>query len=268
VDTSAQFREILQDTCVLIRQTGRGPRGTIRLSPEVADMLENLEVGGAGPAAAAEASAGKPLSSPPVDPSTIDSFDELERVVSICTKCPLCQTRTQTVFGTGNPHAKLVLVGEAPGQDEDIQGKPFVGRAGQLLTDIIEKGMKLKRSDVYICNVLKCRPPNNRNPLPSEVGTCEPYLIRQLELIRPRVICALGTYAAQTLLKTTEPIGRLRGKWHFYRGIPLRATFHPSYLLRKPEDKRKAWMDVIEIMKVYNGEFTPKPEGGSELFPK
>jgi len=191
----------------------------------------------------------------------------LERVVSICPKCPLAQTRTQTVFGSGNTRAKLVFVGEAPGRDEDLQGKPFVGRAGQLLTDIIEKGMKLKRADVYICNVLKCRPPENRNPLPLEVEMCEPYLIRQLELIRPRVICALGAYAAQTLLKTTEPIGRLRGRWHFYHGIPLRATYHPAYLLRSPADKRKTWMDVIEVLKVYNGELNPAPGSGPQLLP-
>jgi DNA polymerase len=265
MDASIQVREILEDACVLIRQAARVPHGTIPLSPEVAEMLENLEAARPAPAAMAADSASEPSSASP-DASLCSTIEELERVVSVCTKCPLSKTRTQTVFGTGSSHAKLVFVGEAPGHDEDVQGKPFVGRAGQLLTDIIEKAMKLKRSDVYICNVLKCRPPNNRNPLPSEVGTCEPYLIRQLELIQPRVICALGTYAAQTLLKTTEPISRLRGKWHFYHGIPLRATFHPAYLLRSPADKRKTWMDVIEIMKVYNGEFTPEPPGGSELF--
>jgi len=153
-----------------------------------------------------------------------------------------------------------VFVGEAPGRDEDQQGKPFVGKAGQLLTGIIEKGMNLRREDVYICNVLKCRPPENRNPLPDEIAHCEPFLIRQLEIIKPKVICALGTFAAQTLLKTTEPIGRLRGKWHFYHSIPLRATYHPAYLLRNPADKRKTWTDVLEALKVYNGEINPKPD--------
>jgi uracil-DNA glycosylase family 4 len=264
MDASSQIKEVLEDACALMRQSARVSHGTIQLSPEVAEMLENIEVVPPDRAAMSADLPSEPSSGSP-DVSLCGSIEELERAVSVCTKCPLSKTRTQTVFGTGNSRAKLVFVGEAPGHDEDVQGKPFVGRAGQLLTDIIEKGMKLKRSEVYICNVLKCRPPNNRNPLPDEVETCEPHLVRQLELIQPRVICALGTYAAQTLLKTRDPIGRLRGKWHFYHGIPLRATFHPAYLLRSPADKRKTWMDVIEIMKVYNGEFTPKPEGGNDL---
>ena len=192
-------------------------------------------------------------------PGEARDLDDLERIVRMCKDCQLAATRTNVVFGSGNSEARLVFVGEAPGYEEDVQGKPFVGRAGQLLTDIIEKGMKIKRSEVYICNVLKCRPPNNRAPLPAEIQHCEPFLARQVELIRPKVICALGAHAAQTLLKTMEPIGRLRGKWHFYHGIPLRATYHPAYLLRNPADKKKTWMDVIEVMKVYNGEETPAP---------
>ncbi|MBI4555961.1 MAG: uracil-DNA glycosylase [Candidatus Hydrogenedentes bacterium] len=195
------------------------------------------------------------------DADRLAALKELEKTVRACTKCELCRGRKQAVFSDGNPYAELVFVGEAPGGDEDRIGKPFVGRAGQLLTDIIEKGMKLKRRDVYICNVIKCRPPENRNPTLDEVDQCEPYLIRQLELVRPKLICALGTYAAHSLLKSTEPVGKLRGKWYFYHGIPLRVTFHPAYLLRNPADKSKTWMDVKEILKVLNGEVTPQPEG-------
>jgi uracil-DNA glycosylase family 4 len=253
------FRDVAKEACDLIRQVGRGKQDTILVSPEVADMLDRVEKKPSRPAAVRETAALGSLYCSNVDLQSISDLDALEQVVRECTNCPLAATRTQTVFGTGDPRAKLVFVGEAPGHEEDVQGKPFVGRAGQLLTDIIEKGMKLKRSDVYICNVLKCRPPSNRNPLRSEVEMCEPFLIRQLEIIQPRVICALGTCAAQTLLKSVEPIGRLRGKWHFYHGIPLRATYHTAYLLRNPADKRKTWMDVQEILKVYHGEYTPEP---------
>lgn len=180
----------------------------------------------------------------------------ISQEVAQCTKCPIHEDRTHTVFGTGNPQAKLVFVGEAPGAEEDRQGLPFVGRAGQLLTDIIVKGMKMHREDVYICNVLKCRPPNNRDPNPIEVLNCEPYLLRQLELIRPKVICALGRISAQTLLKTTASLNELRGKWHNYHGIPLRVTYHPAYLLRNPADKKKAWIDIQEVMKLLNEEIT------------
>lgn len=185
-------------------------------------------------------------------------LDLINDEVKACTKCPLHKTRTQTVFGSGNPKAQLVFVGEAPGAEEDRQGLPFVGRAGQLLTDIIVKGMKMKREDVYICNVLKCRPPNNREPNPMEVFHCEPYLLRQLEIIKPKVICALGRVAAQTLLKTTDSIEKLRGKWHNYHGIPLRVTYHPAYLLRNPADKKKAWLDIQEIIKLLKGEIEVK----------
>lgn len=180
----------------------------------------------------------------------------ISQEVAQCTKCPIHEGRTHSVFGTGNPQAELVFVGEAPGAEEDRQGLPFVGRAGQLLTDIIVKGMKMRREDVYICNVLKCRPPNNRDPNPIEVMNCEPYLLRQLEIIRPKVICALGRISAQTLLKTNASINELRGKWHNYHGIPLRVTYHPAYLLRNPADKKKAWIDIQEVMKLLNGEIT------------
>ena len=165
-----------------------------------------------------------------------------------CRRCPLHRTRRRLVFGEGNPQAELVFVGEAPGADEDVQGLPFVGRAGQLLTKIIE-AMGLKREAVYICNILKCRPPQNRNPEPDEIVSCEPFLIRQLEAIRPRVICALGTFAAQALLKSEAPISVLRGRFHSYQGIPLMPTYHPAYLLRNPGAKKQVWEDVQRVMK-------------------
>lgn len=166
-----------------------------------------------------------------------------------CQLCALGQTRTKLVFGVGNPDARLLFIGEAPGYDEDRQGEPFVGKAGQLLTKIIEAGMKMKREDVYIANCLKCRPPENRNPLPDEVATCNPILMRQIEIIRPRVICALGKFAAQTLLSTETPISRLRGRFHDWNGIQVMPTFHPAYLLRNPGDKKLVWEDVQKIMK-------------------
>ena len=174
---------------------------------------------------------------------------EVARTVAACTRCAeLARTRTQTVFGTGSAHARLVFLGEAPGADEDRQGEPFVGRAGQLLTDIIEKGMKLRRRDVYILNILKCRPPENRNPLPVEAAACREYLDRQLAILQPEFICCLGTVAAQNLLDTTTPIGRMRGKFLDYKGIKVLCTYHPAYLLRNPAAKRFVWDDVRLLM--------------------
>jgi DNA polymerase len=160
----------------------------------------------------------------------------------------LCSGRTNLVFGVGDPHADLMFVGEGPGRDEDLRGEPFVGRAGQLLTEIIEKGMKLRRQDVYIANVVKCRPPNNRNPEPGEIKQCMPFLARQVELVQPRVIVALGTFAAQTLLDVGTPISRMRGDWHAYRGVKVMPTFHPAYLLRNPSDKKLVWADIKLVM--------------------
>lgn len=165
-----------------------------------------------------------------------------------CNLCSLGKTRKNLVFGVGNPYAKLVFVGEAPGADEDEQGLPFVGRAGQLLTKIIE-AMGLKRNEVYICNILKCRPPQNRNPLPNEIAVCEPYLKQQLKILSPQIICALGTFAAKALLKTEVPISILRGRFHSYEGIKLMPTYHPAYLLRNPSAKKTVWEDVQLIMK-------------------
>ena len=169
--------------------------------------------------------------------------------VSGCTRCAeLARCRTQTVFGVGDPHAELCFVGEAPGADEDAQGEPFVGAAGQLLTRIIA-AMGLERGQVYICNVLKCRPPGNRTPSPDEVANCRGFLDRQLDIIRPKFICALGAVAAKTLLDSALSIGRLRGRLHNYRGIPVICTYHPAYLLRTPEAKKDVWEDIQMLMK-------------------
>jgi len=166
-----------------------------------------------------------------------------------CTRCPLHRTRRNIVFGEGSTGAKLVFVGEAPGEEEDNQGRPFVGRAGQLLTKIIG-AMGLAREDVYICNILKCRPPGNRNPKEEEITTCEPFLVKQLEAINPGIICALGTFAAKTLLRTEAPISSIRGKFHDYHGRKLMPTYHPAYLLRNPDAKKLVWEDVQKIMKI------------------
>ena len=178
------------------------------------------------------------------------SLDDLRAAIGDCQRCKLAPHRTNLVFGVGNLSARLVFVGEGPGADEDARGEPFVGRAGQLLTEIITKGMRLRREDVYIANVIKCRPPGNRNPEPDEVAACEPFLLRQLELIGPEVVVALGKFAAQTLLRSKTPITQLRGRWFDYRGIRLMPTFHPAYLLRNPADKRLVWQDIQQVMQV------------------
>jgi DNA polymerase len=181
--------------------------------------------------------------------ATTTSLEELRAHIGDCRRCKLAPHRTNLVFGVGNPRARLVFVGEAPGRDEDAQGEPFVGRAGQLLTEIITKGMKLRREDVYIANVIKCRPPENRNPEPDEVASCEPFLLRQLGLIAPEVVVALGKFAAQTLLRSKTPITQLRGRWYDYHGVKLMPTFHPAYLLRNPGDKRLVWEDIQQVMR-------------------
>jgi len=178
------------------------------------------------------------------------TLDEVRADLGDCQRCKLAPGRRNLVFGVGNPHARLVFVGEGPGADEDAKGEPFVGRAGQLLTEIITKGMHLRREDVYICNVIKCRPPGNRNPEPDEVAACEPFLVRQLQAIAPEVIVALGKFAAQTLLRSKTPITQLRGRWFDYQGIMLMPTFHPAYLLRNPGDKRLVWEDIQKVMRI------------------
>lgn len=180
-------------------------------------------------------------------------LNELRAAIGDCHRCKLWSGRTHLVFGVGNPHAEIMFVGEGPGREEDLQGEPFVGRAGQLLTDIITKGMGLKREEVYIANVVKCRPPENRNPEPDEVESCVPFLLKQIELVRPRILVALGKFAAQTLLRSKEPITRLRGVWHDYHGVKLMPTLHPAYLLRNPGDKKLVWEDIKKVLKEFRG---------------
>jgi DNA polymerase len=176
-----------------------------------------------------------------------ETLEEIRAELESCRRCPLCQGRRNIVFGVGNPHARLVFVGEAPGREEDERGEPFVGEAGRLL-DRILFAMGLSREEVYICNVEKCRPPGNRDPRPEEIAACEPYLRRQLAAIRPRVIVTLGKFAAQTLLRDETPISRLRGHWKEYQGVALMPTFHPAYLLRNPAGKREVWEDMKAVL--------------------
>ncbi len=182
-----------------------------------------------------------------------DSLSALDSSISKCMKCSLGATRKNFVFGVGNPNAKLVLIGEAPGADEDEKGEPFVGRAGQLLNKILA-AVQLKREDVYICNILKCRPPNNRDPLPQEAESCEPYLKKQLDIIRPKLILCLGRIAGQTLLKTNTTLTELRKNVYEYQGVRVLVTFHPAALLRNPNWKRPAWEDIQKMKKMYDEE--------------
>lgn len=193
-----------------------------------------------------------PAAFPLADEAGRETLDDIRRDLGECQRCLLGKTRRTLVFGVGNPRARLVLVGEAPGRDEDLQGEPFVGEAGQLLTRIITR-MGLTRQDVYICNVLKCRPPGNRNPEPQEIEQCGSFLLRQIRAIGPEVIVALGTFAAQTLLGTKAPISKLRGHFHDYHGIRLMPTFHPSFLLHNRNDTEKfwtVWEDMVQVLKL------------------
>jgi uracil-DNA glycosylase family 4 len=192
--------------------------------------------------------AGPDAQNPVVAISGEETLDTVFTDLGDCQRCGLGASRTKLVYGVGNPNARLVLVGEAPGREEDLQGEPFVGEAGQLLDRILQ-AMGLQRGDVYICNVLKCRPPNNRDPQPEEVATCEAFLARQIAAIRPQVIIGLGRLAVHSLLKTKAPIGKLRGEWQSYQGIPLMPTYHPAYLLRNPEGKRDVWEDMKEVLR-------------------
>jgi DNA polymerase len=207
----------------------------------------------AAPAPDVESAAAPSLSPPAaaVQQDDVAAMDwaALEAAVRRCTRCGLHETRTQTVFGVGDRHAQWMFVGEAPGAEEDAKGEPFVGRAGQLL-NLMLQAIGLRREEVFICNVLKCRPPNNRDPRPEEVERCEPYLVRQIELVRPRLIVALGRHAAHSLLKTDLPLNRLRGQRLSYHGTPLVVTYHPAYLLRNPADKRKAWEDLKRARRI------------------
>jgi DNA polymerase len=231
-------------------------------SPPTADKpASNPSLLASSRAGQAALSSGK-VSPPPAAPfpliKTSSFFEQLERVandslpairedIGECTRCRLHKTRRHIVFADGNPNADLVFVGEGPGADEDATGIPFVGRAGKLLTQMIE-AMGLQRKDVYICNVVKCRPPENRQPQPDEVATCSPFLVRQLEVVNPKVIVCLGATAAQTLLETTTGISKFRGQWMDFRGKKLLATYHPAYLLRNPPAKSEVWKDLQKVM--------------------
>ena len=213
------------------------------------------EVSIAPPAAAAAA---MPATAMPATPAGAgDALRAIRADLGECTRCKLHGGRTHIVFGVGDPAAQLMFVGEGPGADEDQQGEPFVGRAGQLLTKMIE-AMGFARSDVYIANVVKCRPPGNRDPEPDEIESCEPFLKAQIAAIRPRVIVALGRFAVQTLLHDATPISRLRGKWREYEGVKLMPTFHPAYLLRSPAEKKPAWEDLQQVMKEFGKSPSPR----------
>lgn len=206
----------------------------------------------AAPAVRPAAPSAAPVPAAPVDLGAVSGLDwqPLREAVAGCTACALAQSRTQTVFGVGHPQAHWMIVGEAPGEQEDLRGEPFVGAAGQLL-DAMLRALALSRAAdgdpaqrVYIANTLKCRPPRNRNPAPDELQRCEPFLVRQIELVKPRIILAMGRFAVQALLRSSEPIGKLRGRVHRYQGVPLVVTYHPAYLLRNLPDKARAWDDL------------------------
>ena len=220
---AAELRELIQQARAhLRRQQGRGVERIHVTWPERRGMLPGRSL----------------------------TLSQVREELGECTRCKLHRGRKNIVFGVGDPKAWLVFVGEAPGADEDDQGEPFVGRAGQLLTRIIE-AMKLTRDQVYICNIIKCRPPGNRNPEPDEIASCEPFLIGQLQAIKPKLICALGNFATQILLRTKEPISKLRGRFHSYQGIPVLPTFHPAYLLRNPYEKKTVWEDMKLLQREY-----------------
>ncbi len=220
--------------------------------------LEELQESGVDglPLVSANGAPAEPMSAarqvvPAIGEENRESLDGIRTELGDCHRCQLGERRTNLVFGVGNPRARLVFVGEAPGRDEDLQGEPFVGEAGQLLNRIITR-MGLNREDVYICNVLKCRPPGNRNPEPAEIEQCGPFMLRQVKSIAPEAIVALGTFAAQTLLGTKAPISKLRGHFHDYHGIPLMPTFHPSFLLHNKKDTSKfwdVWDDMVKVLK-------------------
>jgi DNA polymerase len=246
-------------------QFGSAPRAMAAATPARASapalgLAPKTSVSGSQPAGgAAQKSAQAAASVLPViaGPSLFEAADRIENDtlehiradIGDCTRCKLHKGRTNIVFGVGSMKAELVFVGEGPGHDEDLKGEPFVGRAGKLLTQMIE-AMGLRRQDVYICNVVKCRPPENRLPEKDEITTCSPFLYRQIDVIRPKVICCLGSCASQTLLQTTQGISRFRGEWFDFRGSKLIATYHPAYLLRNPNAKGEVWKDLQKVMSV------------------
>jgi DNA polymerase len=239
------------------RTPAAGASSAGRTAPAPRAVATQANLGGAlgmapVPARAGARAPASPFTDVPVPPDApavdgVESAEALARVrawLGDCQRCKLAGGRKQIVFGQGNPNARLMFVGEAPGADEDVQGLAFVGRAGQLLTDIIEKGLKMPREDVFIANVIKCRPPGNRNPEPDEISACQPFLERQIAAIRPRILVGLGKFACQFLLRTAEPITRLRGRMGRFQGIDVMPTYHPAYLLRNPSAKKDVWEDI------------------------
>jgi DNA polymerase len=230
----------------------------------VREYLHELEESGVDGVPEEQGQASRVMGQEKKEDSTLaPSLESLRQQIGDCQRCTLAQSRTTLVFGAGNEKARLVFVGEAPGADEDRQGAPFVGEAGQVLTRLIE-AMGLDRNQVYICNVLKCRPPSNRNPHKDEISTCSPFLMQQIRLIKPEVIVALGTFAAQTLLGSKEPISRLRGQLHSCHGIPLMPTFHPSFLLHNKENKQHywdVWSDMEQVLRTLKLPVPQKKQG-------
>jgi uracil-DNA glycosylase len=230
----------------------------IRLWVPTVELAPELEA--APPEPPVQIPVARPVSAPPGPrPGGVEALDwpALQAAVSTCTACKLCQGRTQTVFGVGNPRAHWMIVGEAPGEQEDRQGEPFVGKSGQLLDNMLRavhltRGEAAPAQQVYIANSVKCRPPGNRNPEPDELAQCEPFLIRQIALVQPKIILAMGRFAVQSLLRSSEPIGKLRGRVHRYQGVPLIVTYHPAYLLRNLADKARAWDDLCLALEAAN----------------
>ncbi|QSV44530.1 uracil-DNA glycosylase [Geobacter benzoatilyticus] len=233
----ASLRRYLEE----LKETGvvELPRAAVTGGEKTAPPLEASPV--------AESALPLPVAEPHAQAAAGETLDDIRSELGECVRCQLGSQRTNLVFGVGNPRARLVFIGEAPGREEDLKGEPFVGEAGQLLTKIIQ-AMGFARDEVYICNVLKCRPPGNRNPHHEEIEQCAPFMLRQVRAIAPEAVVALGTFAAQTLLATKEPISRLRGRFHDYHGIPLMPTFHPAFLVRNPERKREVWADMKQVM--------------------
>ncbi len=248
-----QEKELFGD--FLYAQSNMTPQRVSEPSPkQYMAVQDDLFGGSSTPAAKVKISRvaeGVPLPYPNEPWVSAKSIDELNAMICNCVKCPLGHTRTNFVFGVGNPHADIVMIGEAPGAEEDAQGEPFVGRAGQLLNKILE-AIGLKREEVYICNILKCRPPDNRDPDPGEIEACTPHIWKQLELIKPKIILCLGRVSAQVLMGTNEPLAKLRGKVHNYRGMKLMVTYHPAALLRNPHWKRPTWEDMQKFRKIYD----------------
>jgi DNA polymerase len=242
-----------------VKSIGIAPSKLAAVSAPPAAMPAARPMPAPAPAAPPSASLPPVAAAVPVCPP--GSLEDVRRDLGDCKRCKLQGGRKTIVFGEGNPGAAVVFVGEGPGAEEDEQGRPFVGAAGQLLTDIIEKGMRIRRADVYICNIVKCRPPGNRNPEPDEVEACIGFVKRQIAVIRPQVIVTLGNVPTQNLLGTKAGITKLRGIWHEYAGIPVMPTFHPSYLLRSPGEKGKVWEDIKLVMRKLGMEISLKKTG-------